>query len=407
MGGAIWANAGAHEADVAARLVEASVLEADGTEAVVRAAALGARPIATSAFKTAHDRLRPRVVILGALPVEPAEPATDHRAPRRRSAAGGRRISRSGCRRRAASSATRPTDPRPGRLIDGRSGSRARASAARSSPEKHANFIVNDQKGTAADVRRLAESVQATVLAKPGVGLRFEVVFAGDWSGWERRVSGSTPGGRHPSSDAGRPPIVVLLGGPSAEHDVSIVSGRAIAAGAGGRWRTRSSRWLIGLDGDWWRLPHGGTGRRSAGRRLRPASRSLARQGPMSAAARARAALGTRAAAGHVDRAARPVRRGRHAPGAAARSAALTYTGSGVAASALGMDKVLFKRLARALGMPVVPFEVLSRAEHRADPTAAAGRLEAFAGRLPDPRLMRQARPAGLEHRHVGRAPAG
>ena len=33
-----------------------------------------------------------------------------------------------------------------------------------------------------------------------------------------------------------RPPIVVLLGGPSAEHDVSIVSGTAIAealAGAG------------------------------------------------------------------------------------------------------------------------------------------------------------------------------
>ena len=50
--------------------------------------------------------------------------------------------------------------------------------------EKHANFIVNDGHGTATDVRRLAESVQATVLEKSGVGLRFEVVFAGDWSGW-------------------------------------------------------------------------------------------------------------------------------------------------------------------------------------------------------------------------------
>ena len=40
-----------------------------------------------------------------------------------------------------------------------------------------------------------------------------------------------------------RPPIVVLLGGPSAEHDVSIVSGTAIAealAGTGDDRRRRS-----------------------------------------------------------------------------------------------------------------------------------------------------------------------
>ena len=34
----------------------------------------------------------------------------------------------------------------------------------------------------------------------------------------------------------------------------------------------------------------------------------------------------------------------------------LPYTGAGVAASALGMDKVLFKRLVEALGMPVAPW---------------------------------------------------
>ena len=31
-----------------------------------------------------------------------------------------------------------------------------------------------------------------------------------------------------------RPPVVVVLGGPSAEHDVSIVSGSAIAAALAG-----------------------------------------------------------------------------------------------------------------------------------------------------------------------------
>ena len=50
--------------------------------------------------------------------------------------------------------------------------------------EKHANFIVNDQHGTASDVRRLAEHVRATVLDRAGVRLQPEIVFAGDWSDW-------------------------------------------------------------------------------------------------------------------------------------------------------------------------------------------------------------------------------
>ena len=51
--------------------------------------------------------------------------------------------------------------------------------------EKHANFIVNDQKGTATDVRRLAERVRSEILARDGIELDFEIEFAGDWSGWE------------------------------------------------------------------------------------------------------------------------------------------------------------------------------------------------------------------------------
>ena len=51
--------------------------------------------------------------------------------------------------------------------------------------EKHANFIVNDQKGTASDVRRLAEHVRAEILARHGLELAFEIEFVGDWSGWE------------------------------------------------------------------------------------------------------------------------------------------------------------------------------------------------------------------------------
>jgi UDP-N-acetylmuramate dehydrogenase len=50
--------------------------------------------------------------------------------------------------------------------------------------EKHANFIVNDQKGTAADVRRLADHVRATITERDGIDLAFEIEFLGDWTGW-------------------------------------------------------------------------------------------------------------------------------------------------------------------------------------------------------------------------------
>jgi UDP-N-acetylmuramate dehydrogenase len=50
--------------------------------------------------------------------------------------------------------------------------------------EKHANFIVNDRKGTAADVRRLAEHVRAVIAEGTGTELEFEVEIIGDWEGW-------------------------------------------------------------------------------------------------------------------------------------------------------------------------------------------------------------------------------
>ena len=48
-------------------------------------------------------------------------------------------------------------------------------------------------------------------------------------------------------------PVIVLLGGPSAEHDVSIVSGSAVARALADAGR-RVDRVVIGLDGRWWWL---------------------------------------------------------------------------------------------------------------------------------------------------------
>jgi UDP-N-acetylenolpyruvoylglucosamine reductase len=53
----------------------------------------------------------------------------------------------------------------------------------------HANCILNDQGGTAADVRRLGELVRATVERATGIRLAFEIVFLGDWSAWREETA--------------------------------------------------------------------------------------------------------------------------------------------------------------------------------------------------------------------------
>ncbi len=143
--------------------------------------------------------------------------------------------------------------PQPGRGAFGRraidrAGLKGPRVGGASVSEKHANFIVNDGRGTASDVRRLAELVRADgARSATGSTSQPEVVFAGDWSGWEAGV-GDGPGGCRPARWTRAPPgcrptpVAVLLGGPSAEHDVSLVSGRAIAdALEGGRARRRQA----------------------------------------------------------------------------------------------------------------------------------------------------------------------
>ena len=60
--------------------------------------------------------------------------------------------------------------------------------------------------------------------------------------------------------------------------------------------------------------------------------------------------------------------------------AGIPYVGAGVAASALGMEKVLFKDVMRAHGLPVVKYLVVKRKEWERDPEAVLDRVEGELG---------------------------
>lgn len=188
VGGAVWANAGAHESSVAGILESAAVLRADGSEVRLAADELGFA-YRDSRFKhppaghAPDDPAAPREIVLGATfrltPADPAEiRARLDEIKRWRQAHQPIGLPSAGSVFRNPASG-----PSAGELID-RAGLKGLRVGGASVSEKHANFIVNDGRGSAADVRRLAERVRAEILRRDGVELLFEIDFIGDWTGW-------------------------------------------------------------------------------------------------------------------------------------------------------------------------------------------------------------------------------
>jgi D-alanine-D-alanine ligase len=189
----------------------------------------------------------------------------------------------------------------------------------------------------------------------------------------------------HDGRDPSRPPVVVLFGGPSAEHDVSIVSGTAIADAL------RADGYpveqvLIDLSGAWWWLApdHRRDGRpqaeyddpRALGAGVPlPPGRALDRLASLDPAPVVFIALhGPFGEDGTVQ--------------ALLETVDLPYTGSGVTASALGMDKAIFKRLARGIGLPVVDWREVEATRWAGDREGVLAELDAFASAGGDERLM-------------------
>lgn len=181
VGGAVWANAGAHGSDVRAVIESADVLLADGTEARIAADDLGLG-YRDSRFKHVAPGAEAETVLAATFHLTPAE-------------AGEIKARLDDIRRwrqahqplglpSAGSTFRNPDEgPSAGQLIDEAGLKRFRIGGAQVS-EKHANFIVTERGATATDVRRLVDHIHATIQSRTGTDLRPEVEFVGDWSDW-------------------------------------------------------------------------------------------------------------------------------------------------------------------------------------------------------------------------------
>lgn len=189
VGGAVWANAGAHDSEMRTVIESVDAILADGREVRL--------PLDELAFAYRDSRFKhvppdapadfaaigPAEVVIGArFQLTPAEP--DEIKARLDAIRRWRQAHQPLGIPSAGSVFRNPPGDSAGRLIETAGLKGARMGGA-SVSEKQANFIVNDQRGPATDVRRLAEHVRAVVEQHHGVHLEFEVEFVGDWTDWE------------------------------------------------------------------------------------------------------------------------------------------------------------------------------------------------------------------------------
>jgi D-alanine-D-alanine ligase len=170
--------------------------------------------------------------------------------------------------------------------------------------------------------------------------------------------------------------VILLFGGRSAEHEVSILSARNVLAALdrerfepalvgidrGGRWHLESERTLAGATGDPRALA------------LDPSAPTVAIDSLVAAA--------PGGAAPAEDVVVFPILHGTFGEDGTVQGLLelgdVAYVGAGVLGSAVGMDKEVAKRLLRDAGIPVVDFVVVIAASFTRDPAAALAPAAAF-----------------------------
>jgi D-alanine-D-alanine ligase len=182
--------------------------------------------------------------------------------------------------------------------------------------------------------------------------------------------------------------VGVLFGGQSGEHEVSLVSARAVLAGLDqSKYEivpigiTKDGRWLTGSDpmaaleaaADQSLLPGG-----PRTENQEPRTAALATH-PSAVEASGLAAGSRSSVLGSID-VIFPVLHGPMGEDGTVQGllelAGVPYVGCGVLAAAVGMDKAMMKAAFAAAGLPLVPWLLVRRIDWRADPERAADTVE-------------------------------
>ncbi len=174
VGGALWANAGAHGGEMSHVVREVVVL----SPGVGEPRRIGPDECGF-AYRDSRFKHSAEVILSATLGLERGEP----NAIRAEMDGYGahRRATQPLADQNAGSVFRNPPGDHAGRLIEAAGLKGHRLGTARVS-ELHANFIVTDRGGRAADVRALGDHVRATVAERFDVDLRYEIEFVGDWA---------------------------------------------------------------------------------------------------------------------------------------------------------------------------------------------------------------------------------
>jgi D-alanine-D-alanine ligase len=175
--------------------------------------------------------------------------------------------------------------------------------------------------------------------------------------------------------------VIILFGGRSAEHEVSLLSARNVLAALD---RARFEPVLVGIDrqGRW----HRESERTLAGVAGDPRALTMSADAPVVSIEEGLAAAsgpgGALAGAAGENAVVFPVLHGTFGEDGTVQGllelAGVAYVGAGVLGSAVGMDKDVTKRLLRDAGIPIVEFAVVHAAAFARDRAAALAPAEAL-----------------------------
>jgi UDP-N-acetylmuramate dehydrogenase len=177
IGGAIWANAGAHGGEMAGITTSITLLRADGSEAEI--------PVTEAAFSYRESRFKRAEgggeVILGAtLALAPGEPdlIKSHLEEIRRWR---REHQPLGIPSAGSVFRNPPGELSAGALIEAAGLKGLRVGGAEVS-QMHANWILNRGGATAAEVRALHDACRDAVVTQHGITLATEIAFIGEFT---------------------------------------------------------------------------------------------------------------------------------------------------------------------------------------------------------------------------------